>query len=127
MYSLLFDFLTTTRATFNGCNSSAWREDVLRVNGFDERMEYGGLDRELGERLINAGVRPKQVRYRILCVHLHHERGYVREEAVRFNRSIREATCRQGSVWTPYGIRKDWEETSGRSRVDCDEWVNRVA
>ena len=44
------DRLLTTRATFNGHNASAWREDLIQVNGFDERMQYGGLDRELGER-----------------------------------------------------------------------------
>jgi hypothetical protein len=26
-------------------------------------MKYGGEDRELGERLINFGIRPKQIRY----------------------------------------------------------------
>ncbi len=38
---------TTTPATFNGMCSSAWKQGVRRVNGFDERMRYGGLDREL--------------------------------------------------------------------------------
>ena len=28
-------------------------EDLVRVNGFDERMGYGGEDRELGERLVH--------------------------------------------------------------------------
>ncbi|MFN2326702.1 MAG: glycosyltransferase, partial [Gemmatimonadales bacterium] len=31
----LLDALTPTGATFNGGNASAWREDVLAVNGFD--------------------------------------------------------------------------------------------
>ena len=46
--SVWSDWITTTRPTFNGHNASAWKDDILRVNGFDERMEYGGLDRELG-------------------------------------------------------------------------------
>ena len=102
----VLDMLTTTRATLNGCNASTWKRDVVRVNGFDERMGYGGLDRELGERLVNAGVRPIQVRYRAVCVHLDHARGYVSEEAWRANRELRRQTRRNRAVWTPYGIRQ---------------------
>jgi glycosyltransferase involved in cell wall biosynthesis len=98
------DAVTTTRATWNGCNASGWKADLLRVNGFDERMEWGGEDRELGERLVNAGVRGRQVRHRAVCVHLDHARPYVRTEALAFNRAIREETRRSRSTWTPYGI-----------------------
>jgi len=102
----ILDTLTTTRATLNGCNASTWKSDVVRVNGFDERMGYGGLDRELGERLMNAGVRPIQIRYRAVCVHLDHARGYVSEDAWRANHELRRQTRRNKAVWTPCGIRK---------------------
>ena len=62
--------ITPTKATFDGMNVSAWKQDILAVNGFDERMEYGGEDRELGERLINYGVAFKQIRYSAICLHL---------------------------------------------------------
>jgi glycosyltransferase involved in cell wall biosynthesis len=100
----LFDRVWTTRATFNGCNSSVWKDDVLRVNGFDERMHYGGLDRELGERLVNAGVRPKQIRHRTTCLHLDHQRGYAQPDLIAFNQDIRRTTRQQGRTWTPYGL-----------------------
>ncbi len=55
------------------CNMSFWREDLLRVNGFDERMEgYGAEDRELAARLENAGVRRRQLKWAALAVHLEH-------------------------------------------------------
>ncbi|WP_242112692.1 glycosyltransferase [Luteimonas aquatica] len=55
------------------CNMSFWREDALRVNGFDERMEgYGSEDLELAARLRNAGVRQKQLKFTALAVHLEH-------------------------------------------------------
>jgi len=111
----IWDWLTTTRATLNGCNASAYKSDIIRVNGFDERMEYGGLDRELGERLINAGVHAKQVRHRAVCLHLHHERSYVREDALRMNRQIREATRRNHATWTEHGIEKARESQPARS------------
>ncbi len=102
----MLDTLTTTRATLNGCNASTWKRSVVDVNGFDERMGYGGLDRELGERLVNAGVRPVQVRYRAVCVHLDHARAYIREDTWRANHALRRETRRNRKVWTPYGIRR---------------------
>ncbi len=39
---------TPTNASWNGHNASGFKADVLKVNGFDERMQYGGQDRELG-------------------------------------------------------------------------------
>jgi glycosyltransferase involved in cell wall biosynthesis len=102
----LSDTLSTTRATFNGHNASAWKSDLLRVNGFDERMGYGGLDRELGERLVNAGVRPRQIRHRAACIHLDHPRSYVDPDCLARNRAIREETRANRFAWTPYGIRQ---------------------
>jgi glycosyltransferase involved in cell wall biosynthesis len=103
----LLDMVTTTRATWNGCNASTWKSHIVGVNGFDERMGYGGLDRELGERLVNAGVRPIQVRYRAVCVHLDHARAYVRQDTWEANHALRRETRRNRAVWTPYGIRKN--------------------
>lgn len=98
--------ITPTTPSWNGHNASGWREDILVVNGFDERMQYGGEDRELGERLINKGVRPKQIRYSAIVLHLDHERGYVREEMIVRNREIRKITEAEKRAWTDFGIVK---------------------
>ena len=102
----LADYLTSTRPTFNGHNASAWKKDILRVNGFDQRMRYGGLDRELGERLENANVRGAQIRHRAVCVHLHHGRPYLDQAALLHNQRIREETACNRSKWTPFGIKQ---------------------
>lgn len=99
--------LTTTRATFNGCNTSAWTADIRRANGFDERMRYGGQDRELGERLVNAGICPRQIRYSALLLHLDHSRSYRNEESLAQNLAIRKQTVEEKLDWTGYGIMKD--------------------
>jgi glycosyltransferase involved in cell wall biosynthesis len=112
----LLDATTTTKATWNGHNSSAWKADILRVNGFDERMEWGGEDREMGERLMNVGLRGKRIRYRAVCVHLDHPRGYVHTAALQRNRQIRDETKKNHAVWTPYGIAK-LDSISDRSAV----------
>ncbi|MCC5829425.1 MAG: glycosyltransferase family 2 protein [Phycisphaeraceae bacterium] len=102
----LLNALTPTRTSWNGMNSSTWRSELLRINGFDERMEYGGEDRELGERLVNLGMKGRQIRYRAICVHLEHARGYIRDDALRRNREIRNHTASSGRTWTEYGIVK---------------------
>jgi glycosyltransferase involved in cell wall biosynthesis len=89
----LLDRVTSTRPTFNGHNASVWRVDAVAVNGFEESMAYGGLDREFGERLENAGLRGTQVRYRTAVVHLDHARGYRNEAALAQNRALRDAVA----------------------------------
>ncbi|SDG76364.1 glycosyltransferase family 2 protein [Psychroflexus sediminis] len=100
----LMNFITTTKPSWNGGNASAWKKDILIVNGFDERMKYGGEDREFGERLINYGIKPKRVRYFAICAHLEHERGYVNDEAWQINNKIREITRKEKKVKTLYGL-----------------------
>ncbi len=104
--SHILNFLTPTKASWNGHNSSGWKKDILNVNGFDERMQYGGQDRELGERLTNFGIRSKQLRYSAVCVHLDHKRGYKTEESIAKNAGIRRTTRKEKRVWTHYGIIK---------------------
>ncbi|MBT8236422.1 MAG: glycosyltransferase family 2 protein [Bacteroidia bacterium] len=104
--SKLFNAITPTNASWNGHNSSGWKKDIVKVNGFDERMQYGGQDRELGERLFNLGIKSKQLRYSAVCVHLDHKRGYKTPESIAKNQSIRKETRKKRKVWTPYGITK---------------------
>jgi glycosyltransferase involved in cell wall biosynthesis len=100
----LLDALTPTRATWNGHSASTWKSLAVATNGFDERMQYGGQDREFGERLVNMGVRTRQVRYRCSCVHLDHGRGYARPESIARNRAIRAETRKQRATRTSHGI-----------------------
>ncbi len=102
----LLNRITPTKATWNGHNASGWKADLLTVNGFDERMQYGGQDRELGERLVNLGVRPIQIRYSAICVHLDHKRGYATPESIAKNNKIRRQTRFGKKVWTTHGIQQ---------------------
>jgi glycosyltransferase involved in cell wall biosynthesis len=108
--SWLLNTFTTTKATFDGMNVSAWYKDLLAVNGFDERMEYGGEDREIGERMINYGIRFKQIRYSAICLHLHHERPYKNLERLIRNKEIRSITKREKRKSTKFGIVKSTQE-----------------
>jgi glycosyltransferase involved in cell wall biosynthesis len=98
------DRLTPTQPLFAGNNASVWRQAMLEVNGFDMEMGYGGLDRAVGYRLVNLGIRGKQVRHRAVCMHLHHDRPYKRPEVLRRNREILEGIRRTRQVRAARGI-----------------------
>jgi glycosyltransferase involved in cell wall biosynthesis len=102
--SKVLNFVTPTNASWNGHNSSGWKQDLMEVNGFNQEMQYGGQDRELGERLFNKGLKSKQIRYSAICVHLDHKRGYVNEETWKKNYAIRENTRNNKVIKTPIGI-----------------------
>ena len=105
--SKLLNTITPTKATFDGMNVSCFRTDILAVNGFDERMQYGGQDRELGERLVNYGLKSKQIRYNAVVIHLDHPRGYKNQQSIDKNRAIRKETREKKLERTPFGIKKD--------------------
>lgn len=96
--------LSPVACNLKGANASAWRDDLLRVGGFDERMQWGGLDRELGVRLQNAGIKARHVRYDAICVHLDHGRSYRRADQVAANLALRQQVQRDACDYTPYGI-----------------------
>lgn len=103
----ILDTVTPTNPSFNNCNSSGFRDDMIAINGYDERMKYGGPDREFGERLENNGIKGMQIRHKAICLHLDHERGYKTPESLAANLAIRSDVKKQNSVWTPYGIVKE--------------------
>lgn len=111
-FSWVMNHITTAKATWNGCNSSGWKNDILRVNGFNEALRYGGEDRELGERLNNLAIYGIQIRYSAICLHLDHERPYKEEALIRSNKTFRKSIRKSHISRTLQGIYKDPEEFS---------------
>jgi glycosyltransferase involved in cell wall biosynthesis len=57
-----------------GCNQGFWREDLVRVNGFNEAIQgWGPEDKELAARLQNSGVRRQTLVFGGIACHLHHQ------------------------------------------------------
>nr|WP_294937033.1 glycosyltransferase family 2 protein [uncultured Flavobacterium sp.] len=110
-FSSILDLISPTTPSFNNCNSSAFREDMIAINGYDERMKYGGPDREFGERLENFGIKGKQIRHKAIVLHLDHARGYKTPESLAANLAIRKEVRDKKIKWTPFGIKKQ-EETA---------------
>ncbi len=89
------------------CNMSFWRDDLLRVNGFDERMEgYGAEDRELAARLENAGLKRRALKWAALAVHLwHNSRSPPDVDDMDLpNNRLFHATRTEGITWCERGV-----------------------
>lgn len=57
-----------------GAHMAFWRDDLLRVNGYDEEIEgWGREDSELATRLLNAGVRRRNIKFSAVAYHLWHK------------------------------------------------------
>ena len=102
--STLLNWLIPVKATWNGNNSSCHKELIVKVNGFNEQMQYGGQDVEFGLRLKNIGVRPKRIRFSTIGVHLDHARGYATEEMKQHSASEIRKTRDERRTRAPLGI-----------------------
>ena len=57
-----------------GCNMAFWKEDIIKVNGYDENLTFWGHeDSELAYRLHFAGVKKKFLKNGGICFHLYHK------------------------------------------------------
>ncbi|MCS6946558.1 MAG: glycosyltransferase family 2 protein [Steroidobacteraceae bacterium] len=86
-----------------GCNQAFWRDDLLAVNGYDERfVGWGPEDKELCARLEHYGVRRQSVLFAAIAWHLHHPpAARDRREA---NERLLADTLRTRRVRCPVGV-----------------------
>jgi len=55
------------------CNLAVWREDLVKINGFNEKFQgWGHEDAELVVRLLRSGLRRKEGRFSVPVLHLWH-------------------------------------------------------
>jgi glycosyltransferase involved in cell wall biosynthesis len=89
------------------CNLSAWRSDLVRVNGLDESYEGWGLeDSDLVIRLIHAGVKHKNARCAAPVFHLWHreqDRLGLAMNQKRLNELLRSTAVRAAAGLDQYG------------------------
>lgn len=55
-------------------NIGVWKDDLLRVNGFNEEfIGWGREDSELGVRMMNAGIKIRFLKFAAIGIHLYHQ------------------------------------------------------
>lgn len=63
-----------TRSTkLRGCNMSFWRDDFIKINGFNENLVGWGIDdSEMIQRLHNIGIQGKRLKHAGIVYHIYH-------------------------------------------------------
>lgn len=68
-----------------GCNMSFFREDFIKINGYDEFYEgWGGEDVDLGKRLQNSGCQKRYLKFAGIVYHLWHEDKFMYNKMKNF-------------------------------------------
>ncbi len=77
-----------------GCNMSFWREDFVKVNGFNESLVGWGIDdSEMIQRLHNIGIKGKRLKFAGIAYHIfHHEQS---KSHIEINQAIEDQTTKQ--------------------------------
>jgi glycosyltransferase involved in cell wall biosynthesis len=64
---------TKRSSKLRGCNMSFWKDDFIKINGFNETLVGWGIDdSEMIQRLLNIGVKGKRLKYKGLAYHIYH-------------------------------------------------------
>jgi glycosyltransferase involved in cell wall biosynthesis len=57
-----------------GCNFSFWKNDFIKVNGYNNDLNgWGHEDIELAARFNNIGIKQRRLKMKAVCYHLFHE------------------------------------------------------
>ena len=86
-----------------GCNMSFWRNDLLRVNGYNQDITgWGSEDFELAMRLINSGIKKRFLKFGAVVYHIYHKEN--NKDKLQRNIEILEQTIKHKSTWIDHGI-----------------------
>ncbi|MGJ1447130.1 glycosyltransferase family 2 protein [Sphingobacterium spiritivorum] len=88
-----------------GCNMAYWKDDIIKVNGYNESMHgWGSEDKELVARLRNLGLKKRFLKFSGIVYHIWHPFASREKEIV--NDSIYKSTVSQNKTFTANGINK---------------------
>jgi glycosyltransferase involved in cell wall biosynthesis len=61
-------------ARVRGCNMAFYKDDFIKVNGYNEAMEgWGSEDFELAARFLNSGLKKRSIKFGAIQFHLYHK------------------------------------------------------
>ncbi|MNQ69292.1 Chondroitin synthase [compost metagenome] len=86
-----------------GCNMSFWREDFIKINGFNEDfMGWGKEDSEMIQRLHNIGIKGKRLKYSGIAYHIYHTEQS--KSRLQINEEIERQTIEKKLTFIEKGI-----------------------
>ena len=94
-----------------GCNFSVCKQDLLALNGFDERadVQWGAEDSDIDRRLLKAGVRMVNLRYQATMIHFDsaYFKRNINNPLSKETRNFFDEAKKEDRTWTRYGILKE--------------------
>lgn len=107
-FPLITSFIKPTAertSKLRGCNMSFWKEDFIRVNGFNEDLKGWALeDSEMIQRLHNSGIKGKRLKFAGIVYHLYHP--VQKRTFLEANKAIQEETTATKRTWIENGVDK---------------------
>jgi glycosyltransferase involved in cell wall biosynthesis len=102
------------------CNQGWWRDDLVALNGFDERFEgWGREDKDLAVRAFHAGLQRRSLRFAGLATHLYHRERH--EEGGSPNDALLADTHATGRIRSPQGLDRHLAEFAPRPLPDLTQ------
>ena len=100
----LREYFNSKKRGLLGCNFSINKEDILKINGFDERYEAPsiGEDSDVEYRLNLCGIKTLSLNNIAVQYHLFHKL----QSRPQKNLDLFEAVKKNGTYYTQFGIRK---------------------
>ena len=101
--SIIFSKKKNHLKGIKSCNMAFYKKDCFDINGFNNEFEsWGREDSEFVVRLMNNGIRRKNVRFKAIQFHLWHNENI--RNALDKNNAILQETIKKNSQWCNNGI-----------------------
>ena len=107
IHSNLLSFIFSSKKNYlhgiKSCNMSFYKEDCIKINGFNNEFEgWGREDTEFIVRMINSGIKRKNIRFNAIQFHLWHNENS--RESLKRNNLILQDAINNCSNWCENGI-----------------------
>ncbi len=110
---LIYQQVHSHQKAIRGSNQAFWKSDLVKVNGFDERMTgWGREDNEIAQRLYNAGVKRRNLKFAALTIHIHHNQR--KPTGINPNDHFLQETIVNKSKWCKLGLNLHLESAEAR-------------
>jgi glycosyltransferase involved in cell wall biosynthesis len=102
--SLLFSSKNNHHHGVKSCNMAFFREDCIAINGFNNDFEgWGREDSEFVIRLINNGIKRKNIRFKAIQFHLWHQENS--RKSLPINDLILNEAIINSTTWCKNGLK----------------------
>ena len=97
------EVVTKRSSKLRGCNMSFWRDDFIKINGFNENLVGWGIDdSEMIERLHNLNIKGKRLKFAGIAYHIYHKEQS--KSHIEINHEIERQTKEQKLTFIEKGV-----------------------